>query len=96
MASPISMGTSAIVVIPSNVSRFGVRFQNVSATQIIYLKRIPTSGAYAIVSATDYDVRILPSGSEDQDPFETKSTASFMAVASASGAHLAIFETVKI
>ena len=98
MASPIVVGTTAIVAVPANASRNNIRFQNTSSTQTIYLKRIPTTGAYGIVSTTDYDIRLLPdtATAEGGEPFETQSTASFMVISSASAGSLAIFETVKV
>jgi len=98
MASPIVVGTTAIIAVPKNTSRALLRLQNTSSTQTIYIKRIPLSGVYSVVSATDYDLRMLPDSvtGEGGEPFETASINSFMVIASASGGSLAIFETVYI
>jgi len=98
MSSPITVGVAAIVAVPINRNRASVRFQNTSPSQILYLKRIPLEGPYSVVSATDYDVRMLPDSAtgEGGEPFETKSIASFMVVASAAAGTLAVFETVKV
>jgi len=98
MASPVTLGTTAAVVLLPNLSRAGVRFQNTSATQTIYLKRVPSEGLYTAVSTTDYDVRMLPDSAtgEGGEPFETNSVSGFQAIASAAAATLAIYETVKV
>jgi len=98
MASPIVVGTTAIVAVVANPKRAGLRFQNVSATQTLYFKRIPATGTYTIVSATDYDFRMLPDSAtgEGGEPFETNSVASFMVISSAAAGSLAVFETVYV
>jgi len=98
MASPVTIGTSAVVVVPVNKDRVSIRFQNTSATQTIYIKKIPLEGAFSVVSVTDYDVRMLPDSStgEGGEPFETSSIASFMAISSAAAGTIAIYETVKV
>lgn len=97
MASPIVVGTAAMVAVPINVNRGIVRFQNTSATQIIYIKKIPLSGSYGVVSATDYEVRLLPDDAVSTgDYFETNSIASFMAISSAAAGSLSIYETSKV
>lgn len=97
MASPVTVGTTAIVVVLAHANRASIRFQNTSATQTIYIKRIPSSGTYTVVSATDYDVRMLPDSAtgEGGAPFDTASTAAFMAVSSAASGSLAMFETTR-
>jgi hypothetical protein len=98
MASPITVGTTAAVVVLQNLSREGVRFQNTSATQTIYLKRVPSSGLFTPVSATDYDVRMLPDSAtaEGGAPFSTNSVSAFQAISSAAAGVLAVYETVKV
>jgi len=98
MASPITLGTTAIIVVPINKKRANIRFQNTSATQTVYIKKIPLTGPFTTVSITDYDVRMLPDSAtgEGGEPFETNSIASFMAIASAAAATLAIYETNKV
>lgn len=113
MASPVMIGTTASVVVPINRRRADVRFQNTGDT-IIYLKKFPLTGAYTVVSASDYEVMLTPAssssnnghGNDDNngndhskgvgESFWTDSIASFMAVSSASGGSLSIYETNKI
>lgn len=97
MASPITVGTSAVILVPINTSRANLQIQNTSATQTIYLKRIPVSGAYTVVSATDYEMLLTPASATAAagDAFVTNSVASFMAIASASGGLVAVYETNK-
>jgi len=113
MASPISVGTTAIVVAPINQARALIRFQNTSAvssssssssssappsSNIIYIKKIPLSGAYPVVSATNYDVRLFAGQINEglSEIFETNSIASFMAVSSAASGVLAVYETINV
>lgn len=95
MASPITVGVVAIVVAPINKKRAAIKFQNTSPTQIIYIKKIPLSGAFSTVSATDYEFKLSPLAepTEGAESFETNSIASFMAISSAAGGILAIYET---
>jgi hypothetical protein len=97
MASPITVGTAAIVVAPINTNRSNIRFQNTSSN-IIYIKKIPLSGAYSVVSATDYEVQLFPASSSQEggEAFETNSIASFMAIAATAGSALAVYETNKV
>lgn len=97
MASPIIVGTSAIVVAPINKKRSNIRFQNASPN-IVYLKKIPLSGPYTVVSATDFEVQLFPASSSQEggEAFETNSVASFMAIAAAANSALAIYETNNI
>lgn len=105
MASPITIGTTAMVVALKSAARADIRFQN-TGSSTIYIKKIPLSGAFSTVTSTDYEVKILPFTSEDADEedddrrrtgegeaFETNSIAGFMAVSSSSHGLLAIYET---
>lgn len=98
MASPLPIGIAVVVIAPVNRKRAGIRFQNTSATQTIYIKKIPRSGAYTPVSATDYEIRLLPDSATDVagEALQTNSTSSFEAIASAAGGLLAVCETVYI
>lgn len=98
MASPLTIGTTASIIALVNTKRNSIRFQNTSsASQIIYIKKIPLTGTTTTVSPTDYDVRlfagVLAEGLEEA--FETQSVASFMAISSAAAGTLAVYETVK-
>lgn len=98
MASPVIVGTSAIVVAPINKKRAVIRFQNTSKNAI-YLKKIPLNGLYSIVSDTDYEVLLNPesaSGKEGGGIFETNSISSFMVIASGANSSLAVYETNKV
>lgn len=97
MANPIIIGTTAIVVASINKRRVDIRFQNVGTTTI-YIKKIPISGAYSIVSTSDFEVKLLPGSTdaESGEAFDTNSIASFMAVSSAANGSLAIYETHKV
>jgi len=100
MTSPITIGTTAIVVLPVNNRRADVRMQN-TGTSSIYIKRIPLGAISTTVSSTDYEVLLGPSlgeagESEAGEPFVTDSVAAFVAVSSAANGKLAIFETNNI
>lgn len=96
MSSPIFVGTSAIVVAPINKKRSSIRFQNVSSHSI-YLKKIPISGSYIVVSTTDYEIELAPNtGGGEGSIFETDSISSFMAVSSNAAGKMAIYETSKV
>jgi hypothetical protein len=96
MTSPIVVGVAAIVAVPIHKARSIVRFQNVGVTTI-YLKKVPLSGAFSVVSPTDFEIILLPATgtAEGGDAFETNSIASFMAISSAAAGSLSIYETVK-
>ena len=97
MASPLVVGTTVTVVAPVNRRRADIRFQNTSATQTVYLKKIPLTGTTTAVSTTDYEIRLLPDSATDVagEAFITNSIASFMAIATAAAGSLAVYETVK-
>jgi len=97
MASPITVGTTAIVAIPRNEKREKVRFQNTSPTQTLYFIR--QIGHTAVVpSTTNYDFLLAPGTTAEVNEayIETNSTAQFNVIASATGATLAVFETINI
>lgn len=98
MASPIGVGVAASIVAVVNRNRADIRFQNTSATQTIYIKKIPLSGSVTTVSATDYEIRLLPDSATDVagEAFITNSVASFMAIATAAGGTLAVYETNRV
>jgi len=98
MASPLVVGTTSVVVAPINTSRASLQIQNTSATQTIYIKKIPISGSFTVVSATDYEMLLTPATATAAagDAFVTNSVASFMAIASAAGGAVAIYETNKV
>ena len=97
MASPIIIGITPVTVVPINTKRSIVRLQNTGVTTIT-IKKIPLDGPFTPVSITDYDVLLGPLAApgEGGEAFETNSTASFMAIASAAAGSLAIYETVKV
>ena len=95
MASPITIGIATVVVAPINKKRVSIRFQNTGAT-IIYLKKVPTNGAYWAVSAADYEVMLAVPAAGTIEFFETNSTASFIAISSAAAGVLSIYETNKV
>lgn len=97
MASPITIGTTATVVVPINKRRSIIRFQNVGNTTI-YVKKVPIEGLFTRVSHTDFEAKLLPTTSDDAggDAFETNSIASFMFISSAANGSVAIYETIKL
>ena len=95
MASPITVGIATVVAAPVNKNRVSIRFQNGGAT-IIYIKKVPVSGVYWAVSATDYEVMLAVPGAGAVEFFETNSTASFIAVGNAAAGVLAIYETSNV
>jgi len=98
MTSPISIGTTAIVVAPINKRRSIIRFQN-TGKDSIFIKKIPITGNTSIVSDTNFEVELFPesaSSKEGGQSFETNSIASFMAISSAAGNALAVYETNKV
>ena len=92
MASPITVGTTAIVAAVANRKRVDIRFQNTGAT-ILYLARAPI-----IPTATNYEIMLaIPTAAEINEAFiNTDSTAQFNVLSSAVGGTLAIFETVHV
>ena len=98
MASPITVGAAAITVAAANRNRVSIRFQNTSATQVIYIKKIPPTGVVTVVSATDYEVELEPVTTfvDGSESFITNSTAGFQAIASAAAGVLAIYETSRV
>lgn len=96
MASPITIGTTAITIATRNTRRSDIRFQNTGAT-IIYIKKIPAEGLFTPPSATDYEVLLAPPAAltESGEAFITDSISSFAAVSSAAAGVLAIYETNK-
>lgn len=97
MGSPLTIGTTAVSVANKNTARAAIRFQN-SGTTTIYIKKIPLSGAYSIVSPTDYEFKLFPlaENTEGAESFETNSIAGFMAISSSAGGTLAVYETKKV
>lgn len=98
MASPITIGAAAITVAVANRNRVSIRFQNTSATQVIYLKKIPSTGVVTVVSATDYEIALQPVTAlvDGSESFITNSISGFQAIASAAAGVLAIYETVRV
>jgi len=92
MASPITVGTTAIVAAPANRKRVAIRFQNTGAT-ILYLSRAPI-----VPTATNYEILLaIPTGGEVNEAYvQTNSTAQFNVLSSASAGVLAIYETIKV
>ena len=98
MASPITVGVTAMTAVAANPRRVSVRFQNASATQTLYFVRqigtIPN-----VPSVTNYEFSLTP-GSAVFDSnvahTATDSTVAFNVVSSAAAGVLAIYETVKI
>lgn len=97
MATPLSIGTTAIAVALINKKRAIIRFQN-TGLKDIYIKKIPLTGVIDPVSATNYEV-LLPSSHGETDEgaiFETNSVNAFQAVAVTPGSTMAVYETVKV
>lgn len=97
MASPLTVGTTAIVAIPVNKRRASIRLQN-TGSGTIYLKKIPMHGAYSTVTAIDYQVLLAPatSSGEAGEAFTTNSIASMQVIGSASGCLLSVYETNNV
>jgi len=98
MISPLPIGIFAVTVAVVNKHRSLIRFQNTSAAQVIYLKKIPLAGVITPVSFSDYEVILFPLASvtEVGDDFSTNSISGFQAISSAIGGTLAIYETQKL
>lgn len=96
MASPITVGVAVVTIAVPNIKRVSITFQNTSATQVIYIKKIFPIGT-TIVSAADYQVELQPITAlvDGSDSFTTNSTAGFMAIASAAAGTLAVYETSR-
>jgi hypothetical protein len=98
MASPIIVGTTAIVAVPKNLHRNKVEFQNTGITTLYFKKQV---GIVPVVpTSTNYDFMIGPgvtaTGEVNEAIRGTNSVNQFNVVSSASGGILAIFETVNI
>lgn len=88
----IIVGTTAVVAIPSNKRRVGVRFQNGGST-LLYLAKSPL-----MPTLLDYDIMLYtPTFGEITSSYiNTNSTAQFNVVSSDVNGILSIFETIKI
>lgn len=64
MASPLTIGTTATVIAPKKTNRADLRLQNVGSTTL-YIKKIPLSGGYSLVSSSDYEVMLTPTSSSN-------------------------------
>ena len=97
MTSPVVIGVVAAPVAPIRKNRGNIRFQNTGAS-LIYIKKVPIEGSFSVVSPTDYEIFLAPSvlSAEAGDAFETDSISSFMAISSAIGGVLSIYETIKV
>jgi len=93
MASPITLTTTAVVVVPFNARRRTLLLQNTGATNAIYVKKQIPGAAQSIPSATNYDFEMTALGTED-GIVQIDSAAAFMAVAAAATTTLAYMETV--
>lgn len=88
MASPIAVGTTAIVAVPTNANRANVRFQNVGNTNLFFA-RDPV-----IPSSTVFEFMLSHTGGDPNAAnYETNSTSKFNVVSSGANGSLAIFET---
>lgn len=98
MASPVTIGVTAIVAVPKNTKRVSVRFQNTSLIQTLYFVR--QIGTHPnIPSITNYEVALFPTTAvfdPNEAAFESNSTAQWNVVASAAAGSLAIYETIKV
>lgn len=96
MASPVTIGTSPLVITSRSNSRVDIRFQNIGETKI-YLKKIPLTGTFTPVSLTDFEVVLIPlddkGNTENMSEFSTNSIARFMAISDDTDGLLAIYET---
>jgi hypothetical protein len=91
MASPISLTTVAVTVVPFNARRITLMLQNTGAAVAYVKKQIPGAAA-SIPSATNYDFELTALGTES-GILKIDSAASFMAVGAAATT-LAYMETV--
>jgi threonine dehydrogenase-like Zn-dependent dehydrogenase len=92
MASPITLTTAAVVVVPFNARRRTLMLQNTGATNAVYVKKQIPGAAASIPSATNYDFVLAALGTEN-NIVKINSAASFMAVAAAATTTLAYMET---
>jgi len=91
MTSPLSIGTTSIIVAPINRKRAILRMQNTGGKDI-YVKKIPLSGLIVPVSATDYDVVVAATtGNSEAVVFETNSINAFQAISSTPVKYLHVF-----
>jgi hypothetical protein len=91
MASPISLTTAAVLVVPFNAQRKTLMLQNTGAAVAYVKKQIPGVAA-SIPSATNYDFELTALGTES-GILKIDSSAGFMAVGAAATT-LAYMETV--
>jgi len=97
MITPITVGTTAIMAVPANQKRVGIRFQNNSTTQTLYFVR-QIGATPNVPSVTNFEFSLAPA-SVVFDPNDantiTDSVAQFNVVSSAAAGSLAIYETIK-
>jgi len=91
MATPISVGVTAVVAALRNPDRVQVLFQNTGATTL-YFYRNPN-----IPSTTSFEFSLAPGATPTNENSElsTNSIAQFNVISSAAGGVLAIYETAR-
>lgn len=98
MASPITVGTTPVLLITVNTKRKNVIFQN-NGKEEIYVKRWPPGTPAPIPSATNYDFILCPDKEEGTlcgEIFSTESISAFVAVSGKNTAPVGVTETVKV
>jgi len=92
MATPISVGTTAVVAVLPNPKRVKVVFQNTGATTL-YFYRNPN-----LPSTTSYEFLLNPGATptNSYSEIDTNSVSQFNVISSAAGGVLAVFETIHI
>jgi hypothetical protein len=96
MVTPVTIGTTAVTVLPANTRRYSVRFQNTGASTLYFVRQISTTVAN-VPTITNYEFLLGPGGATEINEAytETRSTAQFNVVSSAAGGTLAVLETIK-
>lgn len=91
MATPISVGVTAVVAVLRNPKRVQVLFQNTGATTL-YFYRNPN-----IPSTTSFEFQLNPgtTATNENSKLITDSIAQFNVISSAAAGVLAIFETTR-
>lgn len=94
MASPITVGTTAVIVVPVNKHRSSIRFQNVGTTTI-NIKKVSLHRTIVPVSISDFEVQLFGASTslEGGEAFVTDSILGFMAISSSANGSLAVYET---
>jgi len=98
MISPVTVGTTPVVLAKANLNRKSMILQN-NSKEDVYIKKQKLTGAYVLPTATNYDFILHGSVGECTDGERIElfdSVAAFLGVTTKSTATLGVSEIVKV